>query len=281
MSVRDNTNRRLKEVLDIMAAGSLAAELPNGGAVLAEAVARVPFTKEESELLSGGIPRGHKNLTKATADLVKAGWMTKGRSGWDITETGLKATVAFPTVETLTAALTDGTEVPAGTALPEKAAAKPATKPAAKKAAAKTAAKTVSKAASKAATPAKKAPAKPATKKTAAKATAPAAGVELKDQPGSVALAGDFGAVLGAVENWDPSHDAVQMRLDAHSGKWLLATDLPAGTYSYKAVVNGSWDENYGAFGQPDGANHEFEHAGGAVTFHYDHATKDVLRAES
>ncbi|ALE07578.1 hypothetical protein AL755_05225 [Arthrobacter sp. ERGS1:01] len=260
-----------------MAAGSLAAELPNGGAVLAEAVARVPFTKEESELLSGGIPRGHKNLTKATADLVKAGWMTKGRSGWDITETGLKATVAFPTVDALTAALTDGTAVPAGTALPEKAVAKPA----AKKAPAKAAAKTATKPATKAATPAKKAPAKPAAKKTVTKAAAPAAGVEHKDQPASVALAGDFGAVLGAVENWDPSHDAVQMRLDAHSGKWLLTTDLPAGTYSYKAVVNGSWDENYGAFGQPDGANHEFEHAGGAVTFHYDHATKDVLRAET
>lgn len=69
MAIRNNTNRRLKEVLDIMAAGSWLEEKPNGGVVLAEAVARIPFTKEESELLSGGIPRGHKNLTKATADL--------------------------------------------------------------------------------------------------------------------------------------------------------------------------------------------------------------------
>lgn len=262
MTVRDNTNRRLKEVLDIMAAGSWEDQKPNGGEVLAEAVSRIPFTKDESELLSGGIPRGHKNLTKATAELVKAGWMTKGRSGWEITEDGLKATVAFKTVDALTAALADGTPVPADTPLP--------TKPAAKKAAAR-------KPAAKA--PAtKKAPAKAAARKTAAKAPAEASAVEPQDQPSSVALAGDFGTVLGALENWDPSHSSVQMKLDAKRGTWKLTADLPAGKYSYKAVVNGSWDENYGAFGLLDGANHEFEHAGGEVTFHYDHATKDVLR---
>ncbi len=256
MSIRDNTNRRLKEVLDIMAAGSWAEEKPNGGAVLAEAVARIPFTKEESELLSGGIPRGHKNLTKATAELVKAGWMSKGRSGWEITEDGLKATVAFKDAESLTAALANGTPVPADTSLPEKPAAK----------------KTVTK---RAAAP--KSSAKATPKKAAAKAPGENGGV-LGDQPQSVALAGDFGTILGAVENWDPAHDEVQMELDAHSGTWKLTADLPAGSYSYKAVVNGSWDENYGAFGQFDGANHEFSHDGGNVTFHYDHATKDVLR---
>ncbi|WP_375141432.1 glycosidase [Arthrobacter sp. STN4] len=265
MTVRDNTNRRLKEVLDIMAAGSWEDQKPNGGEVLAEAVARIPFSKEESELLSGGIPRGHKNLTKATAELVKAGWMSKGRSGWEITEDGLKATVAFKTVDALTAALADGTPVPAETPLPAK--------PVAKKAAAR-------KPATKAAATAKKAPAKAAPKKTATKAPAKASGVEHKDQPASVALAGDFGTILGALVNWDPAHDSVQMKLDAKRGTWKLTADLPAGKYSYKAVANGSWDENYGAFGLRDGANHEFEHAGGPVTFHYDHATKDVLRGE-
>lgn len=262
MSIRDNTNRRLKEVLDIMAAGSWLDEKPNGGVVLAEAVARIPFTKEESEILSGGIPRGHKNLTKATADLVKSGWMTKGRSGWEITEDGLKATVVFTTVETVIEALASGAQAPADTALPEQAPEKKA--------------------------PAKKAPAKkPAAKKSSAKAT-PAkvaankvsqdSGVEHKDQPATVALAGDFGTILGAVENWDPSHNNVQMTLDAATGQWTLAADLPAGEYSYKAVVNGSWKQNYGAFGLLDGANHEFIHDGGPVSFHYDHATNDVLR---
>ncbi|MFQ4147682.1 glycosidase [Arthrobacter sp. LAPM80] len=264
MSVRDNTNRRLKEVLDIMAAGSWLDEKPNGGEVLAEATARIPFTKEESELLSGGIPRGHKNLTKATADLVKAGWMSKGRSGWAITDNGLRATVAFDTVEKLADALSNGTLIPEGTPLPQKPADAPAAA-AAKKA------------------PAKKAPAKKlsATQKpaeAAAEQQQAASGVTPENQPASVALVGDFGTKLGASGNWDPSHSAVQMDLDSIGGLWQLTADLPRGHYSYKAVVNGSWDENYGAFGVLDGANHEFSHAGGTVTFHYNHATKDVLR---
>ena len=265
MSIRDNTNRRLKEVLDIMAAGSWLDDKPNGGEVLAQAVARVPFTQEESELLSGGIPRGHKNLTKATAELVKAGWMTKGRSGWDVTDSGLKATVAFNTVEKLVEALSSGAQAPASTPLP----AEPAHKPA------------VRTKATNVKTSAKKATAPSTTASSASAAVADstdASGVVPENQPASVALAGDFAAALGA-ENWDPSHAAVQMQLDAHHGVWKLAADLPAGYYSYKAVVNGSWDENYGAFGVNDGANHEFSHDGGTVTFHYDHATKDVLRA--
>lgn len=255
MSVRDNTNRRLKEVLDIMAAGSWQEDKPNGGEVLAEAVARVPFTKEESELLSGGIPRGHKNLTKATADLVKAGWMTKDRGGWSITDNGLRATVAFNAVEKLIDALNSGTPIPAGTPLPEQPKDTPTTKqPASKKPAAK---------ATTATSPAKEPEGEP--------------GVALRDQPESVALVGTFGEVLGG-ENWDPSHANVQMALSPVHGVWQLTADLPAGQYSYKAVVNGSWDENYGAFGLLDGANHEFTHDGGPVTFHYRHATKDVLR---
>ncbi|MGO4382837.1 pullulanase X25 domain-containing protein [Specibacter sp. RAF43] len=263
MSVRDTTNRRLKEVLDIMAAGQWAEEKPNGGEVLAEAVARIPFTSEESELLSGGIPRGHKNLTKATAELVRAGWMTKGRSGWEITEDGLKATVAFKDVASFVDALANGTPVPADTPLPSKPSAK-------RKPAKKPTARTVTKATTASATETSTQP--------AAEAPAGEAAVVLGDQPKSVALAGDFGTILGALVNWDPGHDGVQMRLDAASGTWKLTVDLPAGRYSYKAVVNGSWDENYGAFGVLDGANHEFTHDGGPVTFHYDHATKDVLR---
>lgn len=260
MPIRNNTNRRLKEVLDIMAAGTWLDEKPNGGVVLAEAVARIPFTNEESELLSGGIPRGHKNLTKATADLVKAGWMSKGRGGWEITDNGLRATVAFNTVDLLADALKNGTLIPSGTPLPEKPADKPVAKAPAKKAATK-------KPAVKAA-PAKAAP----TDETSKPKTV------LENQPASVALAGDFGTTLGAAENWDPSHANVQMTLESIDGVWQLSADLPAGQYSYKAVVNGNWDENYGAYGLLDGANHEFAHVGGPVTFHYNHATKDVLR---
>ncbi len=271
MTVRENTNRRLKEVLDIMAAGSWLDEKPNGGEVLVEAAKRIPFTKEEAELLSGGVPRGHKNLTKATADLVKAGWMTKGRSGWEITDNGLRATVAFNTAEKLADALNNGTLVPEGTPLPEKPAEKPADKPAKKSPAAKTATKTAAKKASPKAAPAQAAAEEPEAE----------SGVVLGEQPETVAIAGDFGTILGAAENWDPNHSGVQMSLDAKHGTWKLTADLPAGQYSYKAVLNGSWDQNYGAFGVADGANHQFTHDGGPVSFHYDHATKDVLRAEA
>ena len=96
-----------------------------------------------------------------------------------------------------------------------------------------------------------------------------------------MALAGDFSTLLGASENWDHAHSGAQMRLDHSHGVWKLTADLPAGHYSYKVVVNGSWAENYGAYGVADGANHEFTHDGGPVTFHYNHTTKDVLRVDS
>src|SRR6476661_7678837 len=131
----ENTNLRLKAVLDVLAEGVWSGEKLNAGVVLGEAIARVPLNDHERELLSGGIPRGHKSLTTATAKLVKAGWLIKGRSGWTITDDGLRATVAFADADTFSAALDAGTPVPAGTPLPVAAAAKPAAKKAPAKAA--------------------------------------------------------------------------------------------------------------------------------------------------
>lgn len=84
------TTLRLTSVLDILAEAHRAGSRPSGQQVIAEALLRVPPTAHEQELLSGGVPRGAKNLTAATAGLVKAGWMTKSRSGWAITEEGLR-----------------------------------------------------------------------------------------------------------------------------------------------------------------------------------------------
>ncbi|WP_426998448.1 glycosidase [Pseudarthrobacter sp. N5] len=277
----ENTNLRLKAVLDILAEGVLQGENLNAGFVLAEATGRVPFNDHESELLSGGIPRGHKTLTTATAKLAKAGWLVKGRSGWTIPEDGLRATVAFPDAVTFAAALDAGTPVPAGTPLPVAAPEKPAPKqPAAKAPAAKSPAaeKTAAKApAAKAA--ASKAPAakKPTTRKTAATKTgSPAAAAELIEQPAAVAVAGDFSTIIGAAEDWAPEFEEVQLDLDAAEQLWKLTAELPAGFYTYKIALNRSWDENYGAFGVRDGANHELHHDGGSVTFVYDHRTRDI-----
>src|SRR6478735_11610857 len=125
-STAENTYLRLKTVLDVLTEGVWSGDALNAGQVLAEATARVPFNDHESELLSGGIPRGHKTLTSATAKLVKAGWLVKGRSGWSITDDGQRATVAFADPAAFAAALDAGTPVPAGTPLPTAPVARPA-----------------------------------------------------------------------------------------------------------------------------------------------------------
>ena len=297
----ENTNLRLKAVLDVLAEEVWTGEKLNAGALLGEAIARVPLNDHERELLSGGIPRGHKTLTTATAKLVKAGWLVKGRSGWSITDDGQRATVAFAEPALFATALDAGTPVPAGTPLP----AAPAEKPAKPEKAAKTAAtpaataeeapSKTSKVAGKAAKLIEEAVApvakavrkrKPAAKAAqpaaAAPAEAPAAAasavsVDTIEQPDAVAVAGDFSILLGAPANWAPQYDEVQMELDQVDQLWKMAADIPAGFYSFKIALNRSWDENYGAFGVFDGPNHEVHHSGGLLVIQYDHRTRDIV----
>jgi hypothetical protein len=282
----ENTNFRLKAVLDVLAEGVLTGESQNAGEVLAEALVRVPLNAYEAELLSGGIPRGHKSLTTATAKLVKAGWLVKGRSGWTITEDGLRATVAFPDAASFAAALDAGTPVPAGTPLPVAVPAQSAEK---KAAAAKKAPKAekAEKAPSKAAKVVDKAakliedavaPVANAVlgKKDEAASETEAPAVETFPQPEAVAVAGDFNTLLGAPENWAPQYDEAQMQLDAIDQLWKLTADIPAGYYTFKIALNRSWEENYGAYGAFDGPNHELHHDGGSLTIRYDHRTRDI-----
>jgi len=245
---------RLKAVLDGLAAADQDGGNANAGTVLSMAVAAHPFDEQEAHLLSGGIPRVYKALTTATAKLVKAGWMVKGRGGWAITEEGLRALVAFPTVEKLGAALASGTPVPAGTELPAPVEAAPEAEAAPEPATAE----------------------EPAQTGEAAQAEQPA---DLSGQPDSVAIAGDFAALLGGAADWAPELDEVQMEFHAPTLSWVRTVDLPAGTYSFKIALNRSWAENYGAFGSFDGANHELTHEGGTVTIHYRHDTKDIAIA--
>ena len=309
-STAENTYLRLKTVLDVLTEGVWSGDALNAGQVLAEATARVPFNEHEAELLSGGIPRGHKTLTSATAKLVKAGWLVKGRSGWTITEDGMRATVAFPDVDSFAAALDAGTPVPADTPVPtapegfvrpvsaaaatlEVPAKEAAPKKTAKKAPAKKAASAVGKAA-KALEDAVEPVVKAVRKKTSSKdnaeevpaaapAEAPAAAepfegpdVETLPQPEAVAVAGDFNTILGAPENWAPQYDEAQMEFDFLEQLWKKSAELPAGFYTFKIALNRSWAENYGAYGTFDGPNHELHHAGGTVTIRYNHATRDI-----
>jgi hypothetical protein len=174
----ENTHLRLKTVLDVLTEGVWSGDVLNAGGVLAEATARVPFSAHEAELLSGGIPRGHKTLTSATAKLVKAGWLVKGRAGWIITEDGMRATVAFPDVSSFAQALDAGTPVPADLPVPTAPANFVPANVAAANAAASVAAaaeeNSVKEAPAKKA-PVKKAPARKAPAKKAAEAVEKAA----------------------------------------------------------------------------------------------------------
>lgn len=290
----EKSSLRLKSVLDVLTESVWSGTTLNAGQVLAEATVRVPFSTHEAELLSGGIPRGHKALTAATAKLVKAGWLVKGRSGWSITEDGMRATVAFPDTASFMEALNEGIPVPADTPVPAApagwAAGKTAT--AAEKAPTKSKTTAGQKAAQlieDAVKPVVKAvrsrKAKPAVEATGADAGNPEAeqpaaaeapAVEQFPQPEAVAVAGDFNTLLGAQENWAPQYDEVQLSFDALDQLWKMTAELPAGFYSFKIALNRSWDENYGAFGAFDGANHEIHHTGGPLTIRYDHRTRDI-----
>ncbi|WP_461189285.1 pullulanase X25 domain-containing protein [Arthrobacter sp. Z4-13] len=298
-STAENTFLRLKTVLDVLTEGVWSGDALNAGQVLAEATARVPFNDHERELLSGGIPRGHKTLTSATAKLVKAGWLVKGRTGWTITEDGMRATVAYPDPVSFATALDAGTPVPADTQVPTAPAgfvrpvsaatatlevpAKVETKKtAAKKTPAKKAAAAVGKAA-KVIEDAVEPVVKAVRGKAPAKAEEAAAAepfedadVETHPQPEAVAVAGDFNTLLGAPENWAPQYDEAQMEFDFLDQLWKKSAELPAGHYTFKIALNRSWDENYGAFGTFDGPNHELHHDGGTVTIRYNHSTRDI-----
>lgn len=97
------------------------------------------------------------------------------------------------------------------------------------------------------------------------------------DQPQSVALSGDFDPVFGEAGHWSTDLRELQLSYDAAANFWQQTLQLPAGTYQYKVLVNGSWDENYGRFGVRDGANHELHLlSDSAVTFRFDYSSKDI-----
>ena len=98
-------------------------------------------------------------------------------------------------------------------------------------------------------------------------------------QPGAVAAAGDMNSELGCAGDWMPDCDMAQLTLDPTDLVWKLTTTLPAGSYGFKAALNRSWTENYGAGGVPGGGNVNFTHDGGQVTFRYDHVSH-LIRAD-
>ncbi|MBD7994311.1 glycosidase [Arthrobacter sp. Sa2CUA1] len=249
----ENTAVRLKAILEILASQDPSNPARTGRAdVLKQVLERVPLEGTEAEFLASGVARGERALVTASTKLVKAGWILKeGRAGWSITGTGRAALADFPEVEQLQAALRGTKE--SQTVVTQ----------------AETHSEEVLEEALRDAS------AVPAGQPHGSHPEDHYDGPSFP-QPNAVAVTGNFGALLGG-EDWAPADPAVQLGFDRSDELWKLTVDLPSGDYEYKAALNGSWDENYGYGAHFDGANYGFHHAGGPVTFLYDHATHTVV----
>ena len=92
-------------------------------------------------------------------------------------------------------------------------------------------------------------------------------------QPDKLTVPGDHNSEMGCGGDWDPACTQAQLTYDPADQIWKATYDnLPAGNYAFKAAINGSWDENYGEAGVPNGSNISYTNPG-TVRFFYDHRT--------
>ena len=93
-------------------------------------------------------------------------------------------------------------------------------------------------------------------------------------QPDAVSMPGSHNSEIGCPDDWQPGCPEAQLSLDADDLVWKRTVSLPAGSYAYKAAINGTWDENYGAGGAPGGSDIPLDvDVPRDVTFYYDHAS--------
>jgi pullulanase-type alpha-1,6-glucosidase len=98
-------------------------------------------------------------------------------------------------------------------------------------------------------------------------------GEDRGNNPDYVTIAGSLQSELGCAGDWDPACENTFLDWDRDDDVWQKSFTLDAGSYEYKAAINRSWDENYGANAALNGANIALNHAGGTVKFYYDHKT--------
>ena len=90
--------------------------------------------------------------------------------------------------------------------------------------------------------------------------------------PTGVAVVGSLQSELGCPGDWQPECAATELIYDAGDDAWQAVFPVPAGNWEYKAALNDTWDENYGANAQPNGANIPLNLAADtSVKFYYDH----------
>ncbi len=111
--------------------------------------------------------------------------------------------------------------------------------------------------------------------------TVPQNGDPVEQQPTTVAIAGTLNSEMGCAADWMPDCPQAQMTLDESDQIWKKMVTLPAQPYSYKAALDRSWTENYGAGAVRDGPNIDMDTADGEVTFYYDDATHWVTSDEN
>lgn len=93
-------------------------------------------------------------------------------------------------------------------------------------------------------------------------------------QPNSVVIPGTIQSTLGCDGDWQPDCEATALLFDEANQLWQNTFDIPAGSYEYKAAINGSWDVNFGLNAQRGGANIPLNLASDtAVTFYFDRFT--------
>jgi glycosidase len=96
--------------------------------------------------------------------------------------------------------------------------------------------------------------------------------------PTSVTLVGDLQSELGCGGDWDPTCAATYLTYDANDDVWQGIFTMPAGNWQFKVALNNSWDENYGRYAQPGGANIPLNLTGStSLKFYYDHKSHWVV----
>ncbi len=87
----------------------------------------------------------------------------------------------------------------------------------------------------------------------------------------SVTIAGDLQMALGCANNWDPTCSNTFLTYDANDDVWQQIFNVPAGSWNYKAALDGSWIVNYGLHATAGGANIPLALAAAApVKFYFD-----------
>jgi len=90
----------------------------------------------------------------------------------------------------------------------------------------------------------------------------------------SVTIVGSLQSELGCPGDWQPDCASTHLTFDADDDVWQGTFPVPAGAWEYKAALNDSWNENYGANAQANGSNIPLTlGAETAVKFYYDHKT--------